>query len=167
MGKDKKIVAAKKEDRETPSCTHCKRTCHDEDHCWKLHLELRPNTFSGKGKQKAMATVQQNLGWHSSDQTLITTMGTRGTLSVNNNSNSIASTSYLNEPTSNEWKRIESFHLRVIIKHTMVETLFNSTSQENLISESLVKKLGLETKPHRSPYPLGWVSEKEKLQVTK
>jgi len=48
-----------------------------------------------------------------------------------------------------------------------VETLFDSGSQENLISESLVKKLGLENKPHLSPYPLGCISDKLKLQLTK
>jgi len=30
----------------------------------------------------------------------------------------------------------------------------------------LVKKLGLETKPHPKPYPLGWIHDKEKLTVT-
>lgn len=30
-----------------------------------------------------------------------------------------------------------------------------------------MKKLSLETKPHPSPYPLSWVSDKAKLQVTK
>lgn len=32
-GKDKKTVAAKKGDGVTPSCTHCKKYGHDEDHC--------------------------------------------------------------------------------------------------------------------------------------
>jgi hypothetical protein len=27
--------------------------------------------------------------------------------------------------------------------------------------------MGLETKPHLNPYPLGWVCDKEKLNVTK
>jgi len=27
--------------------------------------------------------------------------------------------------------------------------------------------MGLETKPHPEPYPLGWVCDKEKLNVTK
>jgi hypothetical protein len=31
----------------------------------------------------------------------------------------------------------------------------------------LVKKMGLEMKPHPNPYPLGWVCGKEKLNVTK
>jgi hypothetical protein len=36
-----------------------------------------------------------------------------------------------------------------------------------LISEALVKNMGLETKPHPNPYPLGCVCDKEKLNVTK
>jgi len=53
------------------------------------------------------------------------------------------------------------------MKHNKVETLFDPSSQENLISESLVKNLGLETKPHPKPHPLGWVCDKAKLHVTK
>ena len=45
--------------------------------------------------------------------------------------------------------------------------MFHTGSQANLIAESLVKKLGLETKPHLKPYPLGWIHDKEKLNVTK
>lgn len=45
--------------------------------------------------------------------------------------------------------------------------MFDSGSQANLISEALVKKLGLKTRPHVSPYPLGWIRNKDKLQVTK
>ena len=59
------------------------------------------------------------------------------------------------------------FHIRVIMKHTKVETSFDLSSQENLISEYLVKKLGLWIKPHSKPYPLRWVCDKEKLHVTK
>lgn len=48
-----------------------------------------------------------------------------------------------------------------------MENIFDTKSQENLISESLVKKLGLETKPHQKTYPLGWIHYKVKLNVTK
>ena len=44
--------------------------------------------------------------------------------------------------------------------------MFDSGSQVNLISEEVVKKLGLETKPHPKLYPLGWVVENSELQVT-
>ena len=64
-------------------------------------------------------------------------------------------------------KRSEIFHVRVIVKHTKIDTLFDSVSQVNLISEAIVKKLGLKMTPHKKPYPLGWVCEDAKLQVTK
>jgi hypothetical protein len=59
------------------------------------------------------------------------------------------------------------FHIRVVSKHTKIDTLFDLGSQVNLIYEALVKKMGLETKPHLKPYPLGWVCDKTKLNVTK
>ena len=45
--------------------------------------------------------------------------------------------------------------------------MFDSGSQENLISEDILKKLNLETIPHPKPYPLGWVCDNAKLQVTR
>ena len=71
------------------------------------------------------------------------------------------------EPIINEKKRSELFHIRVISKHTKIDTLFDSGSQANLISEEIVKKLVLETKPHPKPYPFTWVCENAQLQVTK
>ena len=52
-------------------------------------------------------------------------------------------------------------------KHTNTETLFDLGSQVNLSSESVVKNLGIQTKPHPKPHPLGWVCDNAKLQVTK
>ena len=52
-------------------------------------------------------------------------------------------------------------------KNTNIETLFDPGSQVNLILESVVKKLGIQTKPHPKPYPLGWVCDNAKLQVNK
>lgn len=100
-GKDKKIVAAQKWDGETPYCTYFKKDGQDEDCYNNLHLELRPKRFGGKGKQKTMETTQ-DLGSDSSDEPLITVVGVRGTLSINDSFDSVASTSYLNEPVSNE-----------------------------------------------------------------
>ena len=53
------------------------------------------------------------------------------------------------------------------MKHTKVDTLFDSGSQVNLDSEEVVKKLGLATIPHENPYPLRWVTNDAQLQVTK
>ena len=57
--------------------------------------------------------------------------------------------------------------MRAISKHTNIDTLFDRGSQENLISEVLVKKINLETIPHPKPYPLGWIYKDENLQVSK
>jgi hypothetical protein len=144
-----------------PTCSHCEKSGHDEDHCWKLHLELRPKRFGGKGKRKTIATVQQDLGFDSGDETQITVVGVQGILSSH-----ASSSSSIPSPNS-ERTRSELFHIRVITKHTKVDTLFYTGSQVNLISEAIVKKLGLETKPHKNPYSLGWVCDNAKLQVTK
>ena len=68
---------------------------------------------------------------------------------------------------SNEENRIELFHIKVISKHTKIDMLFDSRSQENLISIDLVKKLNLETVPHHKPYLLGWITKDSNLQVTR
>ena len=73
----------------------------------------------------------------------------------------------INEPIIDERKRSELFHIRVITKHTKIDTLFYSGSQVTLISEEIVKKLHLETKLHPKPYPLEWVCDNAHLQVTK
>jgi hypothetical protein len=66
-----------------------------------------------------------------------------------------------------ERKRNDLFHIQVVSKKTKIATLFDLGSQVNLISEALVKNMGLVTKPHPKPYPLGWVCDKQKLNVTK
>jgi len=71
------------------------------------------------------------------------------------------------ESDTDQKKISEFFHIRVIVKHTKLDTLFDNGSQVNLISETIVKKLGLKTTPHKNPYPLGCVSEDAKLQVMK
>jgi hypothetical protein len=45
--------------------------------------------------------------------------------------------------------------------------LFDNGSQVNLISETIVKKFGLTTKPHKKPYPLGWIHNDNQLQVNR
>ena len=54
-----------------------------------------------------------------------------------------------------EKKRVKVFHIRIVSKHINIDTLFDSGSQENIIYEEVVRKLGLETKNNQKPYPLG------------
>jgi hypothetical protein len=158
--KDKKTATVTREGGK-PSCTHCKKSGHDDEHYWKLHLEKRPKQLGGKGKTKTVATVQQDLGFDSRDKGKITTVGVQGKDSLNASSNSN------NESHDDGRKRNELFHIRVVSKQTKIDTLFDMGSQVNLISEALIKEMGLEMKPHPKPYPLGWVCDKAKLNVTK
>ena len=64
-------------------------------------------------------------------------------------------------------KRGGLFHVRVIAKHIKFDMLFDSGSQVNLVSEEVVKKLGLATIPHEKTYPLIWVTNDAQFQVTK
>jgi hypothetical protein len=105
--------------------------------------------------------VQQDLGSDSGDEGNIIVVGVQGKDSIH------ASSSSNNESHDDARKMNELFHIRVVSKHTRIDTLFDLGSQVNLISEALVKKMGLEMKPHPKPYPLGWVCDKEELNVTK
>jgi hypothetical protein len=59
------------------------------------------------------------------------------------------------------------FCIKIRVKKTKIDALFNSGSQANLIVEDLVNKIGLEVHNHPSPYPLGWVNKDAKINVTK
>lgn len=149
-----------------PFYNHCKNEGHDEARCWKLHLELKPNKFAKKKREKKNnEIVQQDFGFDSGDETKIVVMCIKGKLCI-------ASYSSCKSPSkskinTDEWKISELFCVRIIANHTKVDTLFYSGLQVNLISEETVKKLGLQTKPHPKPYLLGWVHENAKLHVSK
>jgi hypothetical protein len=158
-GNGKKNVVVKKEG-EIFTCKHCSKDVHDEDHCWELHPERRPKKFGNKGKPKTVATIQHDLGSDSDDETKITTMVYQGNGSISSTSSS--SNNNLNV-TQQERERIEHFHIRAVSKHTKIDTLFDTGSQANLISEDTIKKLKVETIPHPKPYPLGWICDNDKL----
>lgn len=127
-----------------------------------MHPKQRPKKFGGR-KKKNVATIQQYLGSDSGDEMTVTTTGIKGKDFEESTSNYAQSV----DNESNEREINELVHFRVISKHNKIDTLFDSGSQVNLISETIVKKLGLKTKPHEKPYPLGWVCDKTKLQVTR
>jgi hypothetical protein len=125
-----------------------------------LHPELRPKQFGGKRKHKIVSIVQQDLGSNSGNEEKIAAIGLQGKASLHTSSSSKIPS------LENDEIRSELFHIRVVTKHTKVETMFDQGSQVNLISEEIVKKLGLTTTPHQKPYLLGWVHDNAKLQIT-
>jgi hypothetical protein len=58
-------------------------------------------------------------------------------------------------------------HIKVQVKKTKKDVMFNTGSQDNLIKAYLVCKLRLEVQNHPNPYPLGWVDKDAEIKVTK
>jgi hypothetical protein len=89
------------------------------------------------------------LGYDLGDESKITTIGLTGKICDGYDS------------------RSKLFHIRVIMKHTKIDTLIDSGSQSDLISEEVVKNLGLNTKMHHKTYLLNWISKYHKFPITK
>jgi hypothetical protein len=138
-------------EEENISCKHCKKEGHDDENFCQLHPEKKPKWFKeNKGRQKIVAVAQPtDLGSDSGDETKVTTIGLSGKIGDGYDS------------------RSKLFHIRVIMKHTKINTLLDSGSQANLISEEVVKQLGLKTKLHHKPYSLNWISKNHKFPITK
>jgi hypothetical protein len=134
-----------------PTCKHCKKEGHDEDRCWQLHPEKRPKWFKEKkGTQTvAMTSKPTDLGSDSGDESNISLVGMTGKIGEDIDC------------------RSKLFHIRVIMRHTKIDTLIDSGFESNLISEELVKQLGLKTQLHHKPYTLKWISNDHQMHITK
>ncbi|GJV38925.1 ribonuclease H-like domain-containing protein [Tanacetum coccineum] len=53
------------------------------------------------------------------------------------------------------------------VKQEVIEAIVDTGSEKNLISSSLVERLGLETTPHPRPYSLGWKKKDVDTQVNR
>ena len=86
-----------------------------------MYPEIKPKWIN-EGKQKVAATEMKllDLGSNSSDETQVATLVMTGKPDEGNDSNS---------------SRRKLCHIRVIMKHTKINTLLDNGSQANLISE--------------------------------
>ncbi|KAA8546775.1 hypothetical protein F0562_003204 [Nyssa sinensis] len=129
---------------------------HEKGKCWKLHLELFPEKWKKDEKGKRTMTVtttsdQIELGWvEEADKTLSLMAMPKETRS--------------SSPTTTNEKE-ELFNVRIQIKQEVIGAIVDTGSQKNLISTSLVQKLGLDTIPHPKPYPLGWIQKDMELKI--
>jgi hypothetical protein len=123
----------KNKEQEKPTCSHCKKKGHEEEKCWKLHPELKSKWAQPiKGKKNTMIIVQ-DLGSYSEDETKVATMGIKGKYFVSSFSSCTSSAKSKVIPNGRKIKYM--FHLQVISKHTKIDTLVDSGSQLNLMSE--------------------------------
>jgi hypothetical protein len=123
------------------SCKHCKKEGHHDEYFWQLHQEKRSKWFKErKGRKKVATTIlSTDLGYDSGDESKITTVGLPSKIGDGYDS------------------RSKLFHIRVIMKHTKIDTLIDNGSQSNLILEDVFNKLELNTKMHHKPYSLNWI----------
>jgi hypothetical protein len=111
---------ARKEEK--PSCKNCKKEGHDEDHCWQLHPKKRPKWFKERKGRQTVATTSRptDLGSDLGDESKFSAVGLTSKIGDGYDSTS------------------KLFHIRVIMRHTKVDTLIDSGYQSNFCLLSLL-----------------------------
>jgi hypothetical protein len=51
------------------------------------------------------------------------------------------------------------------VKGTLLHFIIDSSSQKNLISTEVIKRLTLSTTPHPQPYTIGWIRQGSDLCI--
>jgi hypothetical protein len=157
---------------------------HDKDDPNKLFPENQSKTQEKKGHRKTKKDIKKwcefhKSPWHNTDecrskQSLVAEIKDKESNpdsesdSENNRKGQIIDadpttiddtvTIQLEEPTDPE-EGEHLFHSQMWVKGTPLHFIIDSGSQKNLISEEVVKKLGLSTTPHPQPYNIGWIRQ--------
>jgi hypothetical protein len=128
-----------------------------EEKCWNLHPTLNPKNCKKDAKKKNhLAMDLGNLVERILDvneKIVLTIVEKDVNLSI------------LHHNEGKEMSKL--FHIKISVKMTKVDALFNSRSHANLIVADLVSNLGLKVHDHTNPYALAWVNKDGKLKVTK
>lgn len=62
---------------------------------------------------------------------------------------------------------VRSFNTKVLVQGKALLTVIDHELEYNVVGESMVKKLGLFTIPHPTPYKLSFMKERANVEVTK
>jgi hypothetical protein len=118
-----------------------------EEKCWKLHLELHPKWLKSKGKEKETIETKEEVVERTSDldEAIVCTT--------------------LQQPKASGDKHA-LFQIKVQVKNQKVNALFDSGSQCNMVFETLVDELGLETYDLVHPSSLAWLQGKSVMRIT-
>jgi hypothetical protein len=157
VGEDKKMEATTHQCKDPNNhYNHCNINGQIEEKCWKPHLEMNPKNHKKDSKKKnLLATNSSNQIKRNSD--------------VYENNLCILVKKEVNLSSLHQWEEKEMnkhFHIKIQVKKTKINVMFNSGSQVNLIAIDLVNKHGLEVRNHPKPYPLG-VNKDAKIKVMK
>ncbi|KAJ9542817.1 hypothetical protein OSB04_029323 [Centaurea solstitialis] len=131
---------------------------HVKEKCWKVHPELFPKKWikEDKGKRTTATAIPNNiveLGQVGGvDKSLMLMARPRETPPI---------------ATSASEEKEELFTLKIQVKQEVIEAIVDTGSQKNLISASLVERLGLVTTPHPRPYSLGWIQKDVDMQINR
>ena len=111
-------------------CSHFQKVGHDEEHCWKLHLDLELKWDQHqRGKKNTNTIIKCDLGSKFQYESKVSVVGIKDIIS---NVNTCSSSN-----KSHDEKEMDAlFHLRVISKHTNIDALIDSGSHANLIRKS-------------------------------
>ena len=104
---------------EKPTCMHYQENGNDASKLQKLHPKVKPQNFQNrKDKRQTISTVQYDLGSDSGEETKFIATSLQGK----------SSSDYVSkvELVIDEKKMSDIFHIRVISKHTKIDTLFYS-----------------------------------------
>ena len=134
--------------KEGLNCTHCNQTGHLVDKCWDKFPQLKPKKLQQKDAKKALVAQKST-----------------EVQELTESSKKIALMSRDGEVPDQDDPRERLFQVKMQIKTTLVDAVIDSGSQKNLISQSLVKSLGLTTSKHSCPYPLGWIQKEGGLDI--
>ncbi|XP_057479195.1 uncharacterized protein LOC130766548 [Actinidia eriantha] len=63
-------------------------------------------------------------------------------------------------------QRHNIFKTRCTVNGRVCDVIIDGGSSENIVSRTMVEKLGLSTKKHKHPYSIGWIKEVDKMEVT-
>lgn len=126
-------------------CKHCDADENKEEKCCKLHPNLSPKWLKHKRKEKVTTKTKEV----------------------------VESTFYLDEDivcTTMQQPRASGdkhalFQIKVLVKNRKVNVLFNSGSQCNMISETLVDEIGLETQDLVQPSSLAWLQREYVMRI--
>jgi hypothetical protein len=138
-------------------CNHCNIDVHTKEKCWELHPNLNlKNHKKDRKKKNLLATYLNNQvesGFDVDENIVCTYVKNKVNLSI------------LHHQEEKELTKL--FHIKIQVKKTKIDALFNSGSKDNLIAGDLVRNIGLKFHDHLIPYPLGWVNKDAKIKVTK